>query len=610
MNLRRRLALLVVSVSFAGAATSVSGQDHGAIASDHPLATRAGASILAQGGNAVDAAIATSFALSVVRPMSCGIGGGGFMLVYDPSQPLESRASALNYRETAPSRMHKAFFAELDDPEASQSTGAAVGVPGTVAGLWAAHQEFGSLDWSALLRPAIDIAENGYAVDDAYMSVARDTIAWFEQNPERKETHENLWKRWLKRGDVQVGDVIRNPEQARALSLIAERGPEAFYEGEIATAIEAAVLASGGVLQRDDLRNYEPEWVAPLEGEFRGRTVYTMPPPSSGGIATLQALGAIERFEAIQAIDFESLTHNTAAYIHVLAETLKHAFADRAAFLADPAFADVPVDALLSDETLQSMAERVDEQQTLRGEPYGMMGSTAVVPTDGGTSHISVVDYTGMAVACTETINLFFGSKIAVPEFGFCLNNEIDDFTTRPGAVNAFGLSQSENNLPEPGKRPLSSMSPTIVVGADDQVEVVTGARGGPRIITATIQSILNVLVFRMPAQDAAGVARIHHQWSPPFLGLEPALTPQSEVDVNADPESMMRMFQSVSDVRALHKALRDRGHLIGEIDSAGVVEMVVRTADGLHPATDPRGGGAGAIVMQDGSITMIDGGK
>ncbi len=578
----------------------------GVVAADHELASTAGAAMLAKGGNAVDAAIATSFALSVVRPMSCGIGGGGFMLIYDPNAPEGEQAQAFNYRETAPLAVGPEFFSTRNDPDASRTSGAAVGVPGTVAGLWAAHQAYGSLPWRDLLQPAIEAAEHGFPANDDYIASAKEIMAWYAADPAREKTHPFVWHRFLREGMVEVGDVITNPEQGKALRLIAEHGPEGFYEGPVAKAIVKASEKLGGVITQNDLESYEPRRETPLTGAFFGREVFTMPPPSSGGIATIQALGALEQFSLLHDLSLGELAHNQAEYIHVVAEIMKHVFADRAAFLADTAFVEVPVDQLLSPASIQSIAQRIDRERVLKGNTYGLQGATAAIPDDAGTSHISVIDASGMAVACTETINLTFGSRIAVDEYGFCLNNEMDDFTTAPGAVNAFGLRQSERNLPRPGMRPLSSMSPTIIVNDRGDVELITGARGGPRIITATIQTILNALVFGMSATDAVAAPRFHHQWSPPFLAMEPPFILNSDTEVEADPEALMKLFQSVTDLKALSAGLQRRGHLVGEIPTVGVVELILRSPDGYVPAADPRGGGAPAAVDDTGTVVTV----
>ena len=580
----------------------------GVVAADHELASRAGAQTLARGGNAVDAAIATSFCLSVVRPMSCGIGGGGFMMVYDPNAKPGERSTTLSYRETAPAAVGPEFFAKRNDPRASRFTGAAVGVPGNVAGLWRAHERFGVLEWRDLLAPAIRIAENGFAVNDDYMNSARDAIAWYKKDPSRITQFPFVWKRFLNEGTIKLGDVVRNPEQAKALRLIAANGPPAFYDGPIADAIIKAVTQHDGVMTSSDLESFTVREKAPLKGTFHGRRILAMPPPSSGGIATLQTLGILQQYETLHDTTLDTLGHNSAESIHIITEAFKNAFADRAQWLGDADFADVPVKRLLDPGALQTMASRLDPQHTRRSTEYGIASveTIAAPPDDSGTSHYSIIDRTGMAVAATETINLTFGSHIVVDGFGFCLNNQMDDFTTISGGVNAFGLRQSDRNLPAPGKRPLSSMSPTIVLNVAGQVELVTGGRGGPRIITGVIQSILNVIAYNMDANDAVSAPRFHHQWFPNVLALEPVFTQTPTVPANASPQDMMRLFNGVTKSRALKSALSGKGHLVGQIQTDASLETIHRTSGGYEAASDPRGGGAPAGVTDEGQVVLV----
>lgn len=606
--MKRIILTVVFTLAFAaGVLAQPAVFTRGVVAADHEIASRAGAEMLARGGNAVDAAIATSFTLSVVRPMSCGIGGGGFMLIHDPSAPDGSRTVALDYRETAPAAITPDYYVNNPDPDASRYTGAAAGVPGTVAGLFEAHKRFGSLPWADLLAPAIRAAEDGFTVDESYMASARDALEWFEEDPARRGRNAFLWSRFLREGAVALGDVIRNPEQARALRLIAERGPSAFYDGPIAEAIVRAARNAGGVMTAADLRGYRVREEKPISGSFLGRTVVVMPPPSSGGIATLQVLGTIERHAEIIGTPIDALGHNSPAYIHTLAEAFKHAFADRAAHLGDAAFVDVPVGRLIDPETIESFAERIDPTATRPAKTYGSVPESVAAPPgdDAGTSHFSVIDARGSAVACTETINLTFGSRVAVEEFGFFLNNEMDDFTTVPGGANAFGLRQSDLNLPAAGKRPLSSMSPTIVLDAAGRVELVTGAAGGPRIITGTIQTILNVIAFGMDARTAVSAPRVHHQGFPPVLALEGALGDPDGADTDANPDGVMRLIAEVNEARARLAALESRGHRVGTIGNVGVAQIVVRVGDGHAAASDPRRGGIPAGVTRDGSIAI-----
>jgi len=596
----RRFALLVPVVSIAcslpASADAEPVHRGGVVAADHEMASQAGLAMLEAGGNAVDAAVAASFCLSVVRPMSCGIGGGGFMLVHlqdDPNTPeVEPVTIAIDHRETAPAGVEADYFERMDDPLASRFGGAAIATPGTVRGLLLALERWGSLDRATVLRPAIEAAQRGFTVDAYYADMARDLTGWFEQAPERQGEYDFVWERFLKEGAVQEGDTIRLPEQALALRMIARDGAAAFYEGEIAEAIAEAAQDAGGRLSRRDLREYEPRLRDALRGEYRGATILTMPPPSSGGVATLQALGIIKRLEADRGSPLGSQGLVSAEYAHMLIEAWKHAFADRARWMGDPDFAEVPVQRLLSDGYLRELADRFDPAATQPAEAYG---SSPTPPDDAGTSHLSVVDAFGNAVACTQTINLSFGSRVAVEDYGFCLNNEMDDFTTRRGEANAFGLRQSDANLPASGKRPLSSMSPTIALGADGLPVVVAGASGGPRIITATMQALLNVLIFDMTAREAVEAPRFHHQWKPDFVLLEPGLALPRSGEMEMTAKEMVDMMNRVERVSDFRRGLERRGHRLGDVAGIGVVQLIERAEGGYRAASDPRKGGAPA---------------
>lgn len=522
--------------------------------------------MLRAGGNAVDAAVATSFALSVVRPYSCGVGGGGFMLVR-----LAGKAPVcINYRETAPAIMGAAYFEGNEDPLAATRSGKAVGVPGHVAGMLHALERFGTMERSRVLAPAIALAREGYEADAHYVSSAREAIGVVEGRAERIARFSFLWTRFLREGRVAIGDRIALPEQAELLERVARDGARAFYEGAVARAIVDAVHADGGELTLEDLGAYRVREHAPLATTFRGRTVLGMPPPSSGGIVLAQVLAMLEdRRELLEAALAEG--HNAPGLIHLVAEACKHAFADRARWLGDPEQVRVPMEDLLSAARLAETAAKIDAGRTRERGFYGVLPAPR---DDHGTSHLCVVDAMGGAVACTETINLEFGSFVGVPEFGFVLNDTIDDFVTRPGTANAFGLKHAGRNAPSAGKRPLSSMTPTMILegGADSGVFMLAGASGGPRIISGTLQAILNVLLFDLGAEDAVARARFHHQWSPHTLQLEDGLvhTPT-------------------------HDALVAKGHDVSRRQPVAAVQVIRRQAGGWEPASDPRKGGAPA---------------
>lgn len=550
------VAILLLPTSFAQSTNSF--QDS-VVAADHRAASEAGDEMLRRGGNVVDAAVATSFALSVVRPASCGIGGGGFMVIWDASK---QKAVALDYREQAPAAASRDMFSQPSsgpEPESVRG-GRACGIPGNVAGLCHAAETYGSLPLSVLLEPAIRLAKNGVAVDAHDRSVQASTLAKFDRFPAYHERFAVLKKLYLNNGiPWKEGDRFYSP-LGPVLQKIAESGADGFYEGNIAEAIVSTIQDHGGVITRHDLQSVNVKTRNALQDDYRQHTIYSMPPASSGGIALLQTVQAIEAWESLSGRSLESLQHNSADYVHVVAEAMKHAFADRAEFLGDSDFVDVPAERLISREYSEQIAAKIDFNKALPKAAYGRFFAAE----DGGTSHFSVIDEAGNAVACTETINLTYGSFVVVPEYGIILNNEIDDFAAQPGQPNAFGLMQSEANAIAPGKRPLSSMTPTIVV-KDGKATYSTGASGGPKIITASIQSLLNHILFGMSPSEAVSAARFHHQWSPNSLRLETSL------------------YDAVSE------ELASRGHEVVKSGSLAACQAVARNDSHLRGGSDPR---------------------
>lgn len=550
-----------------------------AVAADHALASKAGATILRAGGNAVDAAVATSFALSVVRPFSCGIGGGGFMVISLPenvpppsgtvppalSKPRTVLNVCINYREMCPKAVGPEYFEKLDE-NASIQGGKACAVPGTVAGLLHALEKYGSMSRAEVMAPAIVLAREGFVADKAYVEAARGMIEKFEKNAGLKARFAFTWDRFLGSGKVEVGQRITLPEQAAVLEKIAAQGVDGFYKGEVGEAIIAAIRASGGEMTMDDLGAFRVTEAAPLRTDIALRTMLMMPPPSSGGLAMAEIFGIVDRLRIGEHVQ----SKNWGVYYHVLIEAFKHAFADRAKFLGDPAFVDVPVERLMSKEYLDSLSKRVRIAKTGTAEAYGTIEP---LREDGGTSHLCVVDRWGGAVACTETINLPFGSLVSSDRLGFCVNNEMDDFTTRSGAANAFGLRQSDRNRPAPGKRPLSSMSPTVVLDRDGKVRAVAGASGGPRIITATVQTLLNTLVRGEDAVTAVRHPRVHHQWKPETLEIEEGLSERH-------------------DGLGVDMWMRKLGHIVKPASEHAAVQLIVMRGKRWEAACDPRKGG------------------
>jgi len=479
----------------------------GMVASDAPLATRVGVDILRAGGNAIDAAVAIAFALAVVYPEAGNIGGGGFLVV----RTADGETAALDFRETAPAAATRDMFLGPDGELTDRSiTGhLASGVPGAVAGLWEAHRRYGSLPWRDLVEPAVRLAEDGFVIDEAF-------AAALAAEAERLRRFPASAALFLPGGEpLRAGTRWRNPELAAVLRRIAEQGPAGFYEGETADLIVAEMRRGGGIITHEDLASYRAVWREPVEFEYRGHRVISMPPPSSGGL-TLALIANI-----LEGYDLGALGWNSTETIHLVAEAMRRAFADRNHFLGDPDFVQVPRERFLSKEYARQLRESIARD---RATPSGRVlpgGTTAFDAEGDHTTHFSVVDALGNAVALTTTINSLYGSAVTVTGAGFVLNNEMDDFAAKPGEPNQFGLVQGEANAIEPGKRMLSAMTPTIVLAPDGAPLLVTGARGGPRIITATFQILSNVVDHGMPLGAAVAAPRIHHQHLPDVLYFE-----------------------------------------------------------------------------------------
>ena len=550
MFFRRKLqAKFFLLVFFFVAAFPAYGQQRGAgiVVSDHPLATQAGTEILDRGGNAVDAAIATGFALAVVDQAASGLGGGGFMIIYEAR---DKRAHALDFRETAPEAAHADLYTRGGKPVPSLSlTGAlAVAVPGEVAGLLAAMKRFGSLPLATLMAPAIRLATEGFPLDAALRYAIERQASNMKKFPE-------LGRVFLVKDEVPPeGEIIRQPDLGQTLKAVVAEGAEVFYRGWIAQAIVDSVKKDGGVLTLEDLKSYRPVWREPLVGSYRKRTVITMPPPSSGGVALIQMLNVLEGHQLTK------LAPNSATYLHLVAEAMKHAFADRAQYLGDPDFVKAPIPTLLSKDYAAWIRGRISPVKTHPPKYYGLANFKS---EQGGTTHFSVLDRFGNAVACTLSVNTRFGSKILVPKTGIVLNNEMDDFAIHPSG-NVYGLVGNDANSLQPKKRPLSSMTPTIILQGD-RPELIIGAAGGPRIISATLQTILNVLDFHMPLKEAVEAPRIHHQWIPDELNVEDKLPPETK------------------------KSLERRGHTVRERTTLGVVQAVLVKRSKTTGAADSR---------------------
>lgn len=537
----------------------------GCVAADHPLAGEAGAEMLRRGGNVIDAAVATAFALGVVRPESCGLGGGGFLIYWDSAN---QRAIAVDFRERAPQRAGRDLFLSADgksvNAAASRTGGLAVAVPGDASGLCSILAEYGTLERATVLEPALRLAREGFAVDATFCRAQREVLDDFAKHPDYADRFAALFRMYLNSGKpLAEGDRFHSP-LVEALEQISVHGARGFTEGPVAEAIVREVQGQGGIMTREDLAGMRPVLREPLAMNLDDGRLIAMPPPSSGGVAIFEALNVVTAFERRHPdASLKALGHNSPQSVHLTVEALKHAFADRAEFLGDTDFADVPVERLISPEYATHLAAMIDQQQTLRIESYGRF---APVP-DGGTSHFCVIDRDGNAVACTETINTLYGSYVVEPRYGIVLNNEMDDFAAAAGRPNAFGLIQSEANSVAPGKKPLSSMSPTILV-REGRAQVAVGGSGGPRIISSTLQVLLNLLRFDLTIDQAVDSPRFHHQWLPDTLLIE------------ADLSSVLR------------RPLEARGHRVAVSEGLGVVQAAIRTPTGVSAACDPRKGG------------------
>ena len=553
------ILLSIIPVHYAPAADSY---EHAVVAADHAAASAAGVEILKGGGNVVDAAVATAFALSVVRPASSGVGGGGFMLIWDAQK---RRALSIDYRERAPAAATRDMFVDPRDPTktlagASERGHLAAAVPAQVAGLLFALREYGTSDLTTVLAPALRLCRDGVIVDRHDMAVQKEVLGDFVKHPEYRQRFAVLYRLYANGGTPwRPGDRFHSP-LTKLLERIAERGADGFYRGEVAEAIVAEMRRGGGLISLEDLQSIQPTVRTALQGEYGAFTIFTMPPPSSGGIGLLETLNILTALgRQLPEAGIDKLAPDSPLFLHVLTESFKHAFADRAAWLGDADYAKVPIQRLTSREYAEKLAAKIDLERT---QPPAAYGGHAI-PDDGGTSHFSILDAQGNAVACTETINTHFGNYVVEPEFGIVLNNEMDDFTSLPGAPNAFGLVQSEANAIAPGKRPLSSMTPTIAV-RDGRAEFVVGASGGPRIITATTQVLLSRIRFGNSDPSIVEAHRIHHQWSPDRLDLEGPEWPAAE--------------------------LEKLGHVLRVANDHAVVQAAGRGADGkLWGASDAR---------------------
>ncbi|WP_283603298.1 gamma-glutamyltransferase [Serratia proteamaculans] len=554
-GLLKTLALSVAIATLSPSAWAAN-LNAGAVAAPDQYGAKVAAQILQAGGNAVDAAVATAFTLAVTYPEAGNIGGGGFMTLYVDGKPY-----FLDYREIAPKAATKTMYLN-DKGEVIENLSLvgtkAAGVPGTVLGLWEAHKRFGKLPWAELLTPAIGYAHQGFKVADQQYQYREDANKLFAGQTNFGDYF----------GSMKPGAVFKQPELAKTLERIANKGADDFYQGETAKLLVAQMQHDGGLITQADLTDYRVKWRDPMQISWRGNTLYTAPLPSSGGIALAQLLGIKED----RAADFKGVELNSARYIHLLSEIEKRVFADRADYLGDPDFAKVPVAQLIAPDYLQKRAAEINP--------------TAISPTEKvrpglephQTTHFSIVDAQGNAVSNTYTLNWDFGSGVVVKGAGFLLNDEMDDFSAKPGVANAFGVVGSDANAIEPGKRMLSSMSPTIIT-RDGNVSLVIGTPGGSRIFTSIFQVINNIYDYQLPLDKAVAAQRVHHQLLPKDTIFYDGFAPLTG--------------KVAEQLKAMGYKQEDQGWYMGDI------QVIRVNGDTPETASDPRGRGVGLVVKK-----------
>ena len=532
----------------------------GMVVSQRHKASEVGAEILRKGGNAVDAAVATGLALAVVLPRAGNLGGGGFMVVYLKDK---DKTIAIDYREKAPSEAHRDLFLDKNgnyDKQRAQFSLLSAGVPGTVAGLYLALTKYGTMTWQEVLEPSIKLAEEGFMIPHDLANILASP-----RYKKRLSSNAAAAKSYYKKdkSNYQAGELLKLPDLAWTLKQLSDNGPGAFYEGEIAKKIVKEMKRNQGLISAEDLKNYKAVERSPVEGTYKDFRIVSMPPASSGGVHLIQMLNMLEE-HPIQDMGFGS-----ADSIHILAEVMKRAYADRSKHLGDMDFYDVPF-SLISKEYSSSLNKsisidsRTASQDVLAGDPYPYESPD--------TTHFSVMDEYGNVVSNTYTLNFSYGSGIMIPGTGMLMNNEMDDFSSKPGVPNGYGLLGSEANSIQANKRPLSSMTPTIIF-KDNKPYLVLGSPGGSRIITTVLQVALNVMEHDMNVAQAVNSPRIHHQWLPEVLMIEKGFGPDTE------------------------KLLLEKGYRLYPSSTMGSVQAILKDGEYFYGASDPRRPGSGAVA-------------
>ena len=524
-----------------------------AVAMPDSYSADAAMQVLKEGGNAIDAAITAQFVLAVTLPEAGNVGGGGFMTI-----KFEDSTDFLDYREMAPKSAHRDMYLDQAGnvkPYESLFGAKASGIPGTVAGMWAAHKKYGTLDWERLVAPAVDLAENGFVVHEKLAN----NIARYISRTQEKGIKSNFSDYF---SEAKAGTTFKQPELAETLKAIQQQGKDGFYKGEVATHIVDFMQQNGGLITHDDLQAYKAVWRKPLQLTWQGYELITAPPPSSGGVAVAQWIGMLEAYDATHDLPAQ----NSTEYIHVMSEIGKRVFADRAEYMGDPDFVSVPVKALTDADYINERAADI--------QPASISDTPSIKPglkESEDTTHFSIMDRWGNAVANTTTINLTFGSGVVVTGAGFLLNDEMDDFSAKPGVPNFFGAVGGEANAIEPYKRMLSSMTPTLVTKGD-QVVLVTGSPGGTTIISSVAQSLLNALLYDMSAEEAVNSPRFHHQLLP---------------------KDTIRMHNGFTE--ATVNELKAMGYTIDN-RRFGDVHLIKRTKEGVEAASEKSGRGKSLV--------------